>query len=308
MPLDPDAADLTLDFHQDPAPFLAAAESHLAADPVLTTVVSSVTHRAMADAAAGVSAPEHPCWWVVVRQADGIVGVAMRTAPFAPYPLFVLPMPDAAARLIATTLIVRGEPVSAVNGALPAAQKLANELARHAGGTASVHQHMRLFELGDLVEPAPVPGRLRLAGVEDVELAREWFTAFGADAAEQAGRVEEAAAGEHIDREDMARRIEDERVWLWEDQDGGIVHLTGHSLPSFGVARVGPVYTPARHRGRGYASAGVAAVSRRLVSEGARVCLFTDQANPTSNKIYQALGFRAVVDMANLVITTPAPA
>jgi predicted GNAT family acetyltransferase len=31
-------------------------------------------------------------------------------------------------------------------------------------------------------------------------------------------------------------------------------------------------------------------------------CLFTDQANPASNKIYAALGYRPVVDMAQLVI------
>ena len=47
----------------------------------------------------------------------------------------------------------------------------------------------------------------------------------------------------------------------------------------------------------------MAEVSRRLVEAGARVCLFTDQANPTSNKIYQAIGFRPVVDMANLLVT-----
>ena len=56
-------------------------------------------------------------------------------------------------------------------------------------------------------------------------------------------------------------------------------------------------YGPVRAR---YASAGVAAVSRMLRDQGARVCLFTDQANPTSNKVYQALGYRPVVDMANL--------
>ena len=50
-------------------------------------------------------------------------------------------------------------------------------------------------------------------------------------------------------------------------------------------------------------SAAVAEVSRRLRADGARVCLFTDQANPTSNRIYQAIGFVPVVDMANLVVT-----
>ena len=68
------------------------------------------------------------------------------------------------------------------------------------------------------------------------------------------------------------------------------------------MSRIGPVYTPRERRGRGFASSAVAEVAQRLASAGERVCLFTDQANPTSNGIYQALGFRSRVDMANLVI------
>lgn len=294
-------------FTEDPAVFLAAAVDHLALDPVLTTVVSSVTHRALAEDARGVPAPEHPRWWVVVRAGADVVGVAMRTAPFAPYPLFVLPMPEAAARAIARALHARGEEVGGVNGALPAAQVLADETARLGGGSTSVHEHTRLFELGELVEPAPVAGRLRAAVEADVELALAWFMAFEADADEQAGRP--ATGGDaSLGPDDMRDRIRAGRVWFWENEAGERVHLTGHNPPSFGVARVGPVYTPREHRGQGYASAGVAGVSRQLVADGVRVCLFTDQANPTPNKIYQAIGFRSVVDMANLLVTRPGPA
>ena len=80
------------------------------------------------------------------------------------------------------------------------------------------------------------------------------------------------------------------------------MHLTGANAPAFGVARVGPVYTPNEQRGRGYASAAVAEVSQRILAGGARACLFTDQANPISNRIYEALGYRPVVDMANLLV------
>jgi predicted GNAT family acetyltransferase len=100
----------------------------------------------------------------------------------------------------------------------------------------------------------------------------------------------------------MLRRIETGSVWFWVDEAGQKVHLTAANPPSFGVARVGPVYTPPERRGQGWASSAVAEVSRRLLAEGARVCLFTDQANPTSNRIYTALGYRPVVDMVNLVI------
>ncbi len=125
--------------------------------------------------------------------------------------------------------------------------------------------------------------------------------AFGVDASEQAGRDLSGDPSEAINPEDLLERIVEERALLW-DVDGEVVHLTGFNAASFGVARVGPVYTPHQHRRRGYASAGVAEASRRLLAAGTRVCLFTDQANPTSNKIYLALGYEPVVDMANLVV------
>ena len=48
----------------------------------------------------------------------------------------------------------------------------------------------------------------------------------------------------------MLERIDGGRIWLWEVA-GEAVHLTGFNQPSFGVARVGPVYTPGAHRGHG---------------------------------------------------------
>ncbi|MDH6123134.1 putative GNAT family acetyltransferase [Kitasatospora sp. GP82] len=64
-----------------------------------------------------------------------------------------------------------------------------------------------------------------------------------------------------------------------------------------GMSRIGPVFTPAELRGRGYASALVAAGSARARTGGAaEVLLFADLANPTSNSIYRKLGYRPVED------------
>src|SRR5580693_8947600 len=158
-------------------------------------------------------------------------------------------------------------------------------------------KHTRLHELGELVWPAPVPGGLQAATEDDVELLMEWFGAFMGDADEQAGRPRGASAHEAPDRAEMLRRLRTGRLWFWITEAGERVHLTNASPPSFGVARVGPVYTPPAQRGRGWASNAVAEISRRIQAEGARVCLFTDQANPTSNKIYAALGYQPVADM-----------
>ncbi|CAI9418503.1 GNAT family N-acetyltransferase [Nocardioides sp. T2.26MG-1] len=302
--------DHRLEIIDDPVAFLAAAGEHLAADPVVTTVIASVTERlALADER-GLPPGEHPRWWALVRDDAGTVsGVAMRTAPFEPHPLYVLPMPDDAAVDLARLVHERGEAVGGVNGALPAARLVAEETARLAGGEVRVHEHLRLFELGDLVVPPSPPGRLRLATPDDAELALAWFRAFGMAAAEQAGRDEPHQGPlETFTIDDMLLRIEQEVVWLWEDERGERVHLTGANPPANGVTRIGPVYTPIEQRGHGYASAAVAEVSRQYVEQGVRCCLFTDQANPTSNRIYQALGYVPVVDMVNLVITRPGPA
>ncbi|HET6662988.1 MAG TPA: GNAT family N-acetyltransferase, partial [Acidimicrobiales bacterium] len=292
-----------LEFHDDPREFLTAARTHLAVDPVLSTVVATVAEDAVRDDAAGVEHGLPHRWWLVVRDELGeVAGVGMRTAPFAPYPLFLLPMPTDAAAALAHVLHARGERVEGVNGALPAARTCAGELARLQGRAAETALHSRLHEATTVVDPDPVPGRLRLAREDEAPLALDWFEAFTRDADEQAGRE----AGSHHDlAEDldgMRRRIAEERLWFWVDEEDRPVHLTAHNLPALGAARIGPVFTPREHRGKGYAGNAVARVARQLLDGGARACLYTDQANPTSNALYAALGFEPVVDMVEMRI------
>jgi RimJ/RimL family protein N-acetyltransferase len=295
---------VSIDFLADPATFLSTAADRLAADPVISVVVTRVTSRIRDDEAAGGAPPAGvPRWWAVVRDGSDVIGLAMRTAPFAPYPPYLLPMPDHAAVQLARQLHERGERVGGANGALPAVRIFAEETAQLSGEVAEVALHMKLFELGELdPEPAAgVPGRLRPVRVDEADLAHEWLELFMADADEMAGRARGVSPHEAPTREELVRRIRTGTYWFWED-DGRPVNLTVGSTPAFGVAGVGPVFTPTSERGHGYATAAVTAVSRRLLGQGARVCLFTDQANPTSNRIYQRIGFLPVTDTANLVV------
>src|SRR5262245_19679026 len=137
---------------RDPAEFLVVAEQALAADPVVTTVVSTVTSRYAANRAAGDIPPtDRPEWWAVVRDGRGVVaGLAMRTARTPPHPMFVLLMTDDAALALARAVHATGETVGGLNGSLPAAEICAGELARLQGDKVEVAQHTRLFELGTL--------------------------------------------------------------------------------------------------------------------------------------------------------------
>ena len=85
---------------------------------------------------------------------------------------------------------------------------------------------------------------------------------------------------------------------IWED--GEPVSFAGYGSPTPNGIRVGPVYTPPELRGRGYASALVGELTARLLTGGRRLCfLFTDLANPTSNSIYQRVGYRPVADVTD---------
>src|SRR5436189_143738 len=86
-------------------------------------------------------------------------------------------------------------------------------------------------------------------------------------------------------------------IVLWED-GGAVVSMAGFGGRTPSGTRIGPVYTPPDLRGRGYASALTAALTQRLLDGGLRFCfLFTDLANPTSNSIYQRIGYEPVSDV-----------
>lgn len=289
------------EFTDDPSEFLDRGSAILAADPVLGTVPATIAARAVTELVDGVAPPaDRPYWYAFWLDAAGdVAGLAMRTAPFVPHPAYLLPLPAGAATALARLLHERGEPIGGVNGSLAEVEEFAGEVRRlQPGIAAEVEHHTRLFRLDDLLEPRPVSGALRPATDDDLDLAFEWFTAFMGDADEQAGRPRGSSAADAGSRDDVRRRLP--RTWFWEDGEGRIVHLTSANRPAHGVARIGPVYTPPDQRRRGWASAAVAEVSRRILAEGIVPCLFTDQANPTSNRVYTALGYTPVVDMINL--------
>jgi GNAT superfamily N-acetyltransferase len=158
------------------------------------------------------------------------------------------------------------------------------------GGGTRVRRRSRLFRLGQLVPPSPFPpGAARLAGAADFDLLIGWTAAFAAEA-----RIDGDPA------RDITDKLSYRDISLWE-QAGRPVAMAALSRSVAGVVRVVLVYTPAEQRGRGYGGAVTAAVSQRALESGAReVVLYTDLANPTSNALYQRLGYRPVGDRVEL--------
>lgn len=199
----------------------------------------------------------------------------------------------------------RGESVFAANGALPAARVCAEALAVQTHRCAREAVATRLHEVTDLKLPTAAPGGLRLARGRRDRVGRAVAGIFQTEAGAQAGRVRRP--GGAVDLDDARLQITQGRIHLWVDPDDRPVHVTAVSPSAYSGPRIGPVYTPAEHRGNGYAAAAVAQVAAELLVGGARVCLFTDRANPTANRLYAALGFEPVVGMAEFLIEDSLP-
>ena len=115
----------------------------------------------------------------------------------------------------------------------------------------------------------------------------EWLQAFAVEAGVPASPDAYSS---------VEKSLASERLFVWED--GGPASMARWAGPTPTGVRVGPVYTPPERRGRGYASACVAALSQRLLDGRAFCALFTDLDNPVSNRIYRRIGYEPVCDFA----------
>ena len=284
---------------RDPGHFLERAGPFLARYRIACNVIATMAASAAQDPAMAASAAQDPVvaasagraqgadedrvWFLVADDPGEVAGVAMHTPPF---PLALAPMPPGGPALLAAELADVGRHLPGVSGTVAEARAFAAAWAARVGVAVRTGRGMRMYELDRVITPEGVPGRARPATAADRDLLVEWTLAFAVEAAVPAhdtdGQVR-AAIGAGL-------------AHLWT-VDGEPVSYAAHRAPAAGVSRVGPVFTPRAHRRRGYAGALTAEVSRRALAGGAETCmLYTDLANPTSNAVYRAVGYRPVGD------------
>jgi uncharacterized protein len=151
---------------------------------------------------------------------------------------------------------------------------------------------LRLYTLHAVIPREARSGRLRNATSADLNYLSRWVL-------EMTGEVNQLMT--YAEAEEYAmERTKNKFLFIWED-DGQPVSMASKTRPNIRGVSINLVYTPKNLRGKGYASACVAALSEHLLQEGFEFCtLFTDLANPTSNKIYQNIGYEPVCDYIEL--------
>lgn len=228
-------------------------------------------------------------YFAVLRSGNAVVGaalvagfIAILSEPFAPegLPLLVADLRRAAPEL------------PGVSGPVVTSALFAEQWTAATGQSQRLNMSERIFRLERVIPPRRVAGHLRETRMGDRDLIADWLRAFAVEALAVVDTRADEMAGRWIEANGRA-------MYLW-DVEGRVVSMVGVSGETPHGIRVAPVYTPPELRRRGYASALTAAVSRRQLDGGKTACfLYTDLANPTSNKIYQAIGYEPVIDVAD---------
>ncbi|MFF4537551.1 GNAT family N-acetyltransferase [Streptomyces aureus] len=266
--------------------FLALAGDFLRSRPAQHTVALTVT-EGLRRGGMDRYGKDTPVFGAL--EHSGEVRAAFFRTP--PYPLNITPLDEPGVQALTALLADAGTEVSGVAADTATADAFAEAWGRRTGATPALLRSDRLYRLGELSVPEPAPpGRPRVADVGDRDLLGRWYTEF----AEAIGEGGHGDPGVWADD-----RISYGGITLWEIPDGTPVAMAGLTRPVAGQLRVGPVYTPAHLRGRGYAGAVTAEVTRAALATDVReVLLFTDLANPTSNGLYRRIGYRPVSDFA----------
>jgi predicted GNAT family acetyltransferase len=278
--------------YPDAGEFLAVVGGWLAAHESTNSLVLGLAARLQVDPNYYPSTP-------LFKSVEDDSGLALAALMTPPHNLILASEREdfrPAVELLALHLDAEGWDLPGVLGPSQIARRFASSWSelRHTSYRTNVWEH--LFELTEVIPPPLAPGFLRVAEEADTELVADWYYDFNLN-----------TMG-FDDRQEMHRtalwQISRQAVHLWDD--GGPVSMATCTRPFGAGISIGPVYTPPEHRRRGYASACVAALSQKMLDSGYRYCaLFTDLANPTSNHIYQEIGYHPVCDFDELVFETP---
>lgn len=236
----------------------------------------------------GIMPSLKPCPQTLMAAVEDVAGNVAAVAIKTPdRHVMITSAPAEANDALARHIVERRFRVPGVQSRREVVERFARLYCDATGATPRVRFGMAVHQL-DHVNPLPaVAGSMRPLDEHDVDFYAAWVLAFARETHHETPDDFREIA---IDR--IARR----RAFAW-CVNGTTVSTACLAGPTPNGIRISLVYTPTEHRRHGYASALVAALSRRMLDEGRSFCfLYTDLANPTSNKIYRAIGYRQVCE------------
>ncbi|SDM50726.1 GNAT family N-acetyltransferase [Sediminibacillus halophilus] len=268
---------------EDVSDFFEQAESLLVEKEACNNLGLGILNRVMES---GSTQDQAPPYLGMVKEAGKLVYVFLQTPPHN------LILPDIGTSraeilsLIARHLYHQGIQLPGVVGPVKAVQQFAAKWEQLTGEKAEVEMKQLIYRLDEVHLVEKGSGHLIPADEKDEALIKAWLIGFGKEAKVS---MDDVRAGE------MAKDFIGSRsVYLWV-VDGRPVSMANQSRKTKNGVTINAVYTPDVYKRNGYATALVAALSQKLLDDGNLFCsLYTDQTNPTSNGIYQRIGYHVV--------------
>lgn len=167
-------------------------------------------------------------------------------------------------------------------------QRLAEEIAVLENKKTNVVMEQGVYALQQVKKKWTEDGDFREIGSDELPLIEQWIYQFCEDVRLPTTKEE---------AKQTAHTLITNRRLFGLDVDGKLVSVAAKTRPTTNNITVNFVYTPKEARKKGYASSCVAALSQRMLEEGYKTTtLYTDLANPTSNKIYQEIGYEKIME------------
>lgn len=237
--------------------------------------------------------PTDPSALLVGVEEGGELALAGAMTP--PHQLILyshLSNPEEAAAALAQHLCCSPFQVPGVLAAAPLARVFARAWQASTGRDFTAGMRQCVYQLRQVRSRGAAPGNLRPACREDLEMLSEWAMGFNRDVWKRPPAENEAAEARRL----VEGKIAQQDLYVWEDHDQPL-SMAGRARPTRRTIAVNLVYTPPALRGKGYATSCVASLSQVLLDSGFACCtLFADLENPTSNRIYQQIGYEPVAD------------
>lgn len=275
-------------FLSDITDFTAEAEPLLLRDEAANGLILGVSSVLRAE-------PERAALLAVSRDLEGEPRAGSAALQVRDANLVLAHAPAGSVELLARELSRRGADLPGVVGPAREAELFAAQFGDLMGRRFVLGMDQLIYRLTRVKPPPKIEGALLQAGASETEIVADWLEDFRAEAIphETANPTRSLMMAE--------KRVRAGEIFVWE-VNGKPVAMAGIAGPTKNGIRINAVFTPRARRRQGFASALVAALSQKMLDRGKTFCcLYTDVSNPTSNRIYQNIGYEPVCESRHYV-------
>ena len=269
-------------YNQSAAGFLSLNEEHLLKNESLNNIILGRTQSLIQQRYMG----KEPLFFHLVHN-EKVIGQAIRTHPHKP--LIISDMEAKALSILAHTLKAMEIKLISVGGPHIASQSFAKYWGQYRGKRNQLTLRQAVYEVSKVIMPDHNQGLMLLATEEHETIVFEFLLGFIHDCFPHDPHPQKRA------REMCIRHLHNQSLFLWKNVDQHIVSMAAVVRESKNASTISLVYSPPSFRGLGYARRLVATLSQAQLDEDKSYCnLLADLDNPTSNSMYQKIGYQNI--------------